>query len=114
MHRNRAADAGLDQATAQYRIVVLAAFQNVADTLYALDADARTLAYAVKAEIAAKKTLELTRHQLDLGFVSGVALLSAEQAWQQTKIALIQAQAARHADTAALFQALGGGWWARQ
>ncbi|WP_266160360.1 efflux transporter outer membrane subunit [Dyella silvatica] len=111
-HRQRAAEAALEQSAAQYRTVVLGAFQNVADTLYALDADARTLSAATQAEAAAKKTLQLTRQQLELGFVSGLSLLSAEQAYQQARVTQIQAQAARFSDTAALIQALGGGWQA--
>lgn len=110
LHRNRAANAALEQATAQYRSVVLTAFQNVADTLYALDADAKALSAAVAAETAAKKTRDLTQRQLELGFVNALALLNAQQAYQQTLIARIQAEAMRYTDTAALFQALGGGW----
>jgi len=109
-HRQRASEAALDQAKAQYRMVVLTAFQNVADTLYALDADARALAAAVTAESAATKTLALTRNQLDAGAVNALVLLNAQQAYQQSKIARIQAQAARYADSAALLQALGGSW----
>jgi outer membrane protein TolC len=47
------------------------------------------------------------------GFINYQALLSAEQAYQQAQINLVQAQANRFADSAALFQALGGGWWHR-
>jgi len=107
-HRQRAAEAALDQATAQYRGVALTAFQNVADSLYALKSDADALKASVTAEAAARKTLELTRRQLDAGAVNVLALLSAQQAWQQTRIARVQAQAARLTDTAALYQALGG------
>jgi len=110
LHRKRAADAALDQAAAQYRSVVLSAFQNVADTLYALDADAKSLSASVAAEVAARKTLDMTQQQLALGFVNALVLLNAEQAYQQASIARIQAQATRYTDTAALFQALGGGW----
>jgi NodT family efflux transporter outer membrane factor (OMF) lipoprotein len=107
-HRQRAAEAALDQATAQYRSVALTAFQNVADSLYALQSDADALAAAVTAEAAARKTLDLTRKQLDVGAVNVLALLSAQQGYQQTRIARVQAQAARLTDTAALYQALGG------
>ena len=110
MHRQHAAEAAFDQAKAQYRSVVLAAFQNVADTLYAIDADARTLAAAITAEAAARKSLNLTQRQLDAGAVNVLALLNAQQAYEQSRIACIQAQAARYVDSAALFQALGGGW----
>jgi NodT family efflux transporter outer membrane factor (OMF) lipoprotein len=108
-HRQRAAEAALDQATAQYRGVVLTAFQNVADSLYALQGDADALAASLKAEAAARKTLDLTRRQLDAGAVNVLALLNAQQAYQQTRISRVQAQAARYTDTAALYQALGGG-----
>ena len=107
-HRQRAAEAALDQATAQYRSVALTAFQNVADSLYALRSDADALAASATAETAAAKTLDLTRRQLDAGAVNVLALLSAQQAYQQTRIARVQAQAARLTDTAALYQALGG------
>ena len=58
-------------------------------------------------------TLDLTTRQMQAGYVSYLALLSAEQAYQQAVINLVQAQANRYSDTAALFQALGGGWWNR-
>ncbi|MGO9017608.1 MAG: efflux transporter outer membrane subunit [Syntrophobacteraceae bacterium] len=113
LHRKRAAEAGLEQAAAQYRSTVLNAFQNVADTLHALESDADALTAAVAAERAARRTLDLTRRQLELGAVNYLALLSAEQTWQQALINLAQARANRFADSAALFMALGGGWWNR-
>jgi outer membrane protein TolC len=54
--------------------------------------------------------LDLTKKQLESGYANYLALLSAEQAYQQARINLVQAQSNRYADTAALFQALGGGW----
>ncbi len=83
----------------------------MADTLTALDQDAAALKAAVAADDAAKVTLDLSQRQYKDGYASYLSLLSAEQAYQQDRIALVQAQAARYADTAALFQALGGGWW---
>jgi NodT family efflux transporter outer membrane factor (OMF) lipoprotein len=112
-HRQHAAEQAFKQATAQYRTAVLTAFQNVADTLHALYSDADALKAAVAAEQAAKVTLDLVQMQLASGYVNYLALLSAQQAYQQAAIALIQAQASRLGDTAALFQALGGGWWNR-
>jgi NodT family efflux transporter outer membrane factor (OMF) lipoprotein len=114
LHRKRAAEAALDQAGEQYRSTVLAAFQNVADTLYALQSDADALQAAVKSERAAKLSLDLVRKQLAYGYVNVLALLNAEQTYQQAVSSLAQARANRFADTAALFQALGGGWWNRQ
>lgn len=113
LHKKRAAEAGLDQAAAQYRSAVINAFQNVADTLHALQSDADALRAAVAAERAAWRTFELTRRQLELGSVNYPAVLAAEQGWQQALINLTQARANRFADSAALFMALGGGWWNR-
>ncbi len=112
-HRQRAAEQGLRQAAEQYRSTVITAFQNVADTLHALQADADAFTAATEAERAAQVTLDLTRLQERVGFVNYQALLSAEIAYQQTVLSLVQARAQRFGDTAALFQALGGGWWNR-
>jgi len=111
--RERAARAAYVQASEQYRSTVLTAFENVADTLHALDQDDDALKAAAAARDAAKVTLDLTTKQMQVGYVSYLTLLSAEQAYQQALINLVQAQTNRYADTAALFQALGGGWWNR-
>jgi NodT family efflux transporter outer membrane factor (OMF) lipoprotein len=113
-HKQRGAEAAYRQAAAQYRSTVLGAMQNVADTLHAIDADARELAAAERAEQAASHSLEIARRQLALGDLSESAMLNAQLTWQQTALTLVQAKAARYADTVALFQALGGGWWHRQ
>ncbi|HKE39283.1 MAG TPA: efflux transporter outer membrane subunit [Casimicrobiaceae bacterium] len=112
--QRRSAIAAYDAANAQYRETVLQAFQNVADALRALEADARTLSAQAEAESAARQTLDLTTRQFQLGGASYLALLIAQRQYQQAKLALAQAQATRFADTAALFQALGGGWWNRE
>ncbi|MBV8613646.1 MAG: efflux transporter outer membrane subunit, partial [Acetobacteraceae bacterium] len=112
-HRQRAARAAFDQAAAQYRSTVLSAFQNVADTLHALQSDAIALRAAAAADSAAARSLAIVREQLRLGQVAYLSVLNAEQTSQQARLALVQAQANRFADTAALFQALGGGWWNR-
>ena len=113
LHQERAAKAAYDQSAELYRSTVLTAFQNVADTLTALEQDAEGVKAAATAEDAAKVTLDLAQRQLQDGYAGTLALLSAEQAYQQARINLVQAQANRYADTAALFQALGGGWWHR-
>ncbi|MDX2027642.1 MAG: efflux transporter outer membrane subunit [Alphaproteobacteria bacterium] len=112
-HRQGSAEAQYDVAAAQYRKVVLAAFQDVADTLRALQADAVALRAQTEAAQAASENLRLAEEQYKMGAISYLALLDAQQAEQQTQIALVQARALRFADTAALFQALGGGWWNR-
>lgn len=111
MHQERAAKAAYVEAAEQYRGTVLTAFQNVADTLVALDQDARALQAASQAERAAKTTLDLSQLQLKHGYIGTFELLAAQQSYQQARIALFEADASRFADTAALYQALGGGWW---
>ena len=112
LHRERAAQAAYTEAAEQYRSTVLTAFQNVADTLNALQQDADALKAAAAAKDAASIT-STVQETYQSGYASYLALLSAEQAYQQAVINLVQAQANRYADTAALFQALGGGWWNR-
>ena len=111
--RQRAAEAGVDQAAADYRLTVLTAFQNVADILYAMRYDSEALQKAVLAEEATAKTLQLTRTQLSQGQVAIQSVLGAQTTNLQASLAVIQAQANRYTDTVALFQALGGGWWNR-
>ena len=111
LHRKRAAQQALKQAAAQYQGTVITAYQNVADSLHASLSDADALAADVDAERAAKTTYDLTRRQMELGYVNTLTLLSAESAYEQALLARVQGEAARYADTVALFQALGGGWW---
>jgi outer membrane protein TolC len=113
LHRQRAAKAAYVQAAQQYRSTVLTAFQNVADTLHALEHDADALKAAAAARDLASTGLSLAQNQFQVGYASYLALLNAEQIYRQAQISLAQAQANRYADTAALFQALGGGWWNR-
>jgi NodT family efflux transporter outer membrane factor (OMF) lipoprotein len=108
LHRKRAADAALDQAGEMYRAAVLTAFQNVADALHALATDADAMNAAGRAASAARNSLDVVRSQLQLGAVSYLALVTAEQAYQQAVIAAAQARTNRYTDTVALFQALGG------
>ena len=112
-HRQKSAEALLDQAKAQYRGAVLAAFQNVADSLQALQGDARALDAAAAVDQAAGRSLVAAQKQLSAGEGSVLPVLVAEQAQLQARAAVTQDKAARLADSAALFQALGGGWWNR-
>jgi NodT family efflux transporter outer membrane factor (OMF) lipoprotein len=114
LHTKRAADAALKQAAAQYQSTVIAAYQNVADTLHASLSDAEALAGAVEAETASKVAYDLTRRQMEVGYVNYLALLSAETTYYQALLTRVQAQATRYGDSIALFQALGGGWWNRK
>ncbi|HEY3948127.1 efflux transporter outer membrane subunit [Phenylobacterium sp.] len=113
LHQERAAKAAYQQAAAQYRSTVLGAFQNVADSLSAIQQDAEGLKAAARADAAAKTTLDLIQRQLQDGYASPLQLLNAQQAYQQARLTLVQAEAARFSDTVALYQSLGGGWWKR-
>lgn len=112
-HQRKAAIAAYERAAAQYKGTVLSAFQDVANALRALQADADALRAQVEAEQTAAASLRLSEQQYQLGGVSYLILLNAQQTYQTALINRLKAQAARYADTAALFQALGGGWWNR-
>jgi NodT family efflux transporter outer membrane factor (OMF) lipoprotein len=109
-HKQKAAEAALDQAEADYRAAVITAFQNVADALRALQADAKAVQAAVHSEDAAKASLDIVESQLNAGQVDQLAVLNAQQTYLTAVIARVQADANRLSDTAALFMALGGGW----
>ncbi|WP_127171025.1 efflux transporter outer membrane subunit [Xanthomonas euvesicatoria] len=111
-HQQRAAEAGYAQAMAQYRSVVLNAFGEVSNALTALQSDAQSLRACADAQALAERTLALAQRQQTVGAVGMADLLQAQQAYQSTQAATVQAQAARYTDTVALYQALGGGpWW---
>lgn len=112
-HRERAAEQALQGAVADYRMTVATAFQNVADVLYAIHSDASALHAAADANEAAQAALDLSRRQHAHGYLDRLALIAAEQNVQQAGMALAQARASQLTDTAALYQALGGGWWHR-
>ena len=114
IHKRRQALADLDNSAAQYRQTVLAAMQDVADTLRALEADARDLRAEAAAEDLASKSLEITQKQFAAGGVSHVQLLVIERQYAQAHQNRVLAAAQRYADSAALYQALGGGWWNRK
>ena len=109
LHRQRAAKAALRPGGGTVPSTVLTAFQNVADALHAVQSDADAVKAAVAAEKTAAQSLDIARRQLELGDISYLALLNAEQTYQQASLNLAQALSNRYADTAALFQALGGG-----
>ena len=113
LHQRRAAVAAAQQAAANYRATVLTAFQNVADSLLALQGDAEVLAAQTGAEQSAAESLRLVQVQYKAGGANYLQVLTAEQAYQNATLALVKARAQRFLDTAALFQALGGGWWNR-
>ncbi|WP_059414379.1 efflux transporter outer membrane subunit [Cupriavidus basilensis] len=111
LHQQRAAEQAYKQASAQYRSTVLTAYQNVADSLHAIEADARGLRMAYDAERAAYRSFDIAQQQWKAGQIGYPAVLLAEQTYRQASITLVQARANRYADTVALIQALGGDWW---
>jgi NodT family efflux transporter outer membrane factor (OMF) lipoprotein len=111
--RKRSAEAALDVAAAQYSSTVNSAFQNVADSLVAIQRDAETLQATLAAQKTAAASLAVAQAQYNAGGGTYLNVLTAEQTDQSARLNLITAQAARLTDTVALFQALGGGWWNR-
>jgi NodT family efflux transporter outer membrane factor (OMF) lipoprotein len=109
-HRQKAAEAALEQAEALYRATVITAFQNVADALRALQSDARAIRAARHAEETAKASLDVVQQQVNAGQVNQLAVLNAQQTYLTASVIRVQTEANRLADTAALFMALGGGW----
>lgn len=101
--------AAFDAAAANYQSVVLESLRNVADILRAVENDAQTLTALAAADAAAQGSLESMQRQYALGATSYVQLLIAQQQAQQTRVNLIAAQAQRLVDSAALYQAMGGG-----
>jgi NodT family efflux transporter outer membrane factor (OMF) lipoprotein len=114
LHQRRAADAALDTAAWNYRSTVVTAFQNVADALRAIQNDADALKAEFEFEKAAKVSLDLAQQQMQTGNANFLYLLTAQITYQQAILARVQAQANRLSDTAALYLALGGGWWNRE
>jgi NodT family efflux transporter outer membrane factor (OMF) lipoprotein len=113
LHTERAAQAAYEQAAWNYRSAVITAFQNVADALRAIENDARALKAASDFEKAAKVSLDLAQQQMQTGNANFLYLLTAQVTYEQALIQVVQAEANRLSDTAALFQALGGGWMNR-
>lgn len=108
--RKRAAEANLESSLGQYKFAVLTAFQNVADTLYAIEQDKRSWEIARDNALANKRIYEYTQLQFDKGYASEPMLLSVHQAYLGADINRMQAYALYLGDTAALYQSLGGGW----
>ena len=112
-HKKEAQKAAFDQAAEKYRSTVITAFQNVADALVAIKADAALLKAQVDAEKSAQASFDISAAQYRSGSTTYTTVLNAEQTLLNASTNRVKAQAARLADTTALFQALGGGWWNR-
>jgi NodT family efflux transporter outer membrane factor (OMF) lipoprotein len=111
VNKRVAAKAQLQAALADYRQTVLQAFGQVADTLSALDQDADAEAAQQRADDAARTEYRMVAANRDAGLVSDADLQLAQAQAQQTRLALLSAEAVRLQDCVALFTALGGGWW---
>ena len=112
-HSRQSAEANYDQALAQYRSTIIGSFREVADALRAIQFDAQALQVNTAAVQAAKASLDLTQQQYGFGSVTFITLLNAQQTYQRSIVNQATISGNRYADTAALFQALGGGWWHR-
>jgi NodT family efflux transporter outer membrane factor (OMF) lipoprotein len=112
-HTKESKVAALEQASAQYRSTVITAFQNVADSLRAIQYDAALLKAQVEAENAAAESLKISRAQFKAGSTTLLTIINAEQTLLTARTNRVKAQASRYADTVALYQSLGGGWWNR-
>jgi NodT family efflux transporter outer membrane factor (OMF) lipoprotein len=109
--KRKAAINNYQQAMALYRQTVLTAFEQVADTLRALDHDAQTMLAQHEALADAEQALRLVQANYQSGLATYLDVLVADAQFRQATIADIQAVAVRYQDTVALFAALGGGWW---
>jgi len=112
--KRRAAVAGYEQAAAAYQEVVLQGLQNVADVVRALQADERVLHERADAAAQARRQHEIVSARHEAGGVSHYAVLDSQRKLHATLRDRTQAVADRYADSAALLQALGGGWWQEQ
>ena len=108
--RERAARENLNVANAQYQATVINAFQNIADTLQVIHSDSQALNAALGVERSARVALALTEKQHASGYIDRLVLLNAQRTVYQASFDVAQAQASRLGNSAALFQALGGGW----
>jgi len=111
--RKAAIDA-YQQSRANYRQTVLSAFEQVADSLKALEHDAEGLQAQVEAKKTAQEALKLLQANYHAGLIDYLSVLTADVQYHETNIAYLQAVAQRYQDTVALFVALGGGWWNAQ
>jgi NodT family efflux transporter outer membrane factor (OMF) lipoprotein len=108
--RRRAAVAAYEQAGAAYKETLLQGFREVADVLRALEADERKLRERSEAADQARRVADIASGRFQAGGVSAYAVLDSQRKLHTALLERTQAIADRHADAAALLQALGGGW----
>ncbi|WP_429448722.1 efflux transporter outer membrane subunit [Paraburkholderia sp. 40] len=105
-HRKASIDA-YDAAVLNYKSTVLSAFQNVADSLAALDNDAQTLASTEAAAQAAEAGFDDTASRRRMGSLPSTAEHASEQRFLSAQIGAVRAASQRMNDTVALFQSMG-------
>jgi NodT family efflux transporter outer membrane factor (OMF) lipoprotein len=110
-YQRKAAVDARDAAAASYRQTVLVAFEQVADTLRALEHDAEALGAQREATETAEKALRLIEANYQAGIATYLQVLVADTQYLQAKVAYFQSAAQRMQDTVALYVSLGGGWW---
>ncbi len=109
--QKRKAVAAYDGAGSVYQQTVLDAFRQVADSLRAIEHDAQALQAQSEAAAQAESAYKIAVQRYAAGGISQVALLDAQRQQLQTALDRVAYQSSRYADSATLFQALGGGWW---
>ena len=107
----RKAVAAYQEAGSVYQQTVLRAFREVADSLQAMQHDAQTLQARTEAATQAEASYQIASQRFDAGGISQLALLDAQRQQLQTALDRTISVASRYSDSAALLQALGGGWW---
>jgi NodT family efflux transporter outer membrane factor (OMF) lipoprotein len=110
MNKQKSAEEGLKQADGLYRQSLVAAFQNIADALRALQSDTKAVNAALYSEKIARRQLEIVKKQLGVGSVNVLILLNAQRTYLQALVTLVGAEGARMGDVVGLFMALGGDW----
>ena len=110
----RAAEAALRAVVADYQSTILNDFAQVANALRAVQNDAQTLQYEQQAYVSARRAYKLARWEYKAGSVDYTTLLIAQVQYQQSRLAVVSARSKRYVDTAALFVAMGGGWWPKE
>ena len=110
----RAAEAALKAVVADYQSTILNDFSQVANALRAVQNDAQALQYQQQAYVSAFRAYKLARWEYKAGSVDYTTLLIAQVQYQQSRLAVVTAQSQRYQDTAALFVAMGGGWWPKE
>jgi len=107
--RKRSAEDAYEAAAAAYRQTVLQGLQQVADALRALEQDALQLGAREGAQRDAAASARVAERRYAAGGLSQLSLLDTQRQELQTRLDRTLAQAQRLSDTAALYEALGGG-----